>query len=104
MALELAQHLVYSPCGIPGAASPSNHRRGGPCSPEEELRAGRLYLEFSWPFVLRPLDADRTRLMLRAHNNVSPNGWPGSWMSRSAWWTSRLSYPRDVAIPGHIPH
>jgi hypothetical protein len=56
---------------------------------QEELRAGRLYLEFSWPFVLRPLDADRTRLLLRARNNVSPNGWPGCWMSRSAWWTSR---------------
>src|SRR4029453_15402324 len=45
---------------------------------QEELRAGGLYLEFSWPFVLRPLDADRTRLLLRARNNRSPKRAAGS--------------------------
>lgn len=39
---------------------------------EDELRAGGLYLEFSWAFVLRPVDAQRTRLLLRARNNVGP--------------------------------
>jgi hypothetical protein len=28
--------------------------------------------KFSWAFVLRPVDADRTRLLLRARNNVAP--------------------------------
>jgi hypothetical protein len=32
----------------------------------------RLYLEFSWAFVLRPVTADRTRPLLRARNNVAP--------------------------------
>jgi hypothetical protein len=36
------------------------------------LHAGGLYLEFSWAFVLRPVDAQRTRLLLRARNSVAP--------------------------------
>ena len=65
MALQPARHLVDS--------SLRHLWRGQPVDPtnkaalqarEEELRAGGLYLEFSWAFVLRPVTVDRTRLLL----------------------------------------
>jgi hypothetical protein len=35
-------------------------------------RDGGVYLDFSWAFVVRPLDAGHTRLLLRARGNLSP--------------------------------
>jgi hypothetical protein len=73
LALEPARHLVFYSLRHPW--------RGKPVDPsdeaalqarEEELRAGGLYLEFSWAFVLRPVDGQRMRLLLRARNNVAP--------------------------------
>src|SRR6266511_6339615 len=42
----------------------------------------------SWAFVLRPVDGGRTRLLLRARNNVAPMRLAGLLESRSGWWMS----------------
>ena len=73
MALEPARHLIYSSLRHPWRGQqvdPSDE--AALTAREEELRTGGLYLEFSWAFVLRPVAADRTRLLLRARNNVAP--------------------------------
>jgi hypothetical protein len=73
MAVESPRHLVYYSIRHPW--------RGKPVDPtdeaalrarERELRDGAVFLEFSWSFVLRPLAAERTRLLLRVRSNVSP--------------------------------
>jgi hypothetical protein len=73
MALQPARHLVYSSLRHPWRGKPVDPSdEAALTAREEELRAGGLYLEFSWAFVLRPVTADRTRLLLRARNNVAP--------------------------------
>lgn len=39
---------------------------------ERELLEGGEYIEFSWTFVLRPVDDTRTRLLIRTRANLSP--------------------------------
>jgi len=39
---------------------------------EDELIAGGVYLDFSWTFVLVPIDAQRTRLLIRARSDAHP--------------------------------
>jgi hypothetical protein len=73
LALEPARHLVYYSLRHPWRGKPVDPTdKGALQAREEELRAGGLYLEFSWAFVLRPVETDRTRLLLRARNNVAP--------------------------------
>jgi hypothetical protein len=73
MAVEPAQHLVYYSLRHPWRGKPVDPNDGAALAAREhELRVGGLYLEFSWAFVLRPVDAQRTRLLLRARNNVAP--------------------------------
>ena len=73
MALQPARHLVYSSLRHPWRGEPVDPSdEAALTAREEELRAGKLSLEFSWAFVLRPVTADRTRLSLRARNNVAP--------------------------------
>lgn len=56
-------------------------RKGHPVDPtdpaalanvERELREGGTYLDFTWSFVLRPLDEHRTRLLVRTRSNYAP--------------------------------
>jgi len=36
------------------------------------LREGGVWLDFSWAFVLRPLDDTRTRLLIRCRRTLAP--------------------------------
>lgn len=56
-------------------------RRGHPVDPtdpaalasvERSLREGGTYLDFTWTFVLLPIDQQRTRLLVRTRANYSP--------------------------------
>jgi hypothetical protein len=74
MAIEPARHLAYYSLRHPWRGKPVNPTDEAALQArEEELRAGGLYLEFSWAFLLCPVDANRTRLLLRACNNVVPS-------------------------------
>ncbi len=39
---------------------------------EEELQRGGVYIDFSWAFVLRPVDDHTTRLFIRTRANIYP--------------------------------
>ena len=73
LALEPARHLVYYSLRHPWRGQPVDPtEEAALAAREQELRAGGLYLEFSWAFVLCPVDANRTRLLLRARSKVAP--------------------------------
>ena len=73
MAVQPAQHLVYYSIRHPWHGKPVDPTDEAALrAREDELRSGGLYLEFSWAFVLRPVDAGRTGLLLRARTNVAP--------------------------------
>jgi hypothetical protein len=73
VAAEPGRHLVLWSLRHPG--------RGRPVDPydeaalrrrEAELRDGGVWLEFSWAFVLRPLDPFSTRLLVRCRGDLAP--------------------------------
>jgi hypothetical protein len=39
---------------------------------EQELLAGGVYLDCTWTFVLQPVGAARTRLLIRTRGNYAP--------------------------------
>ena len=67
MALQPPRHLVYYSLRHPWRGKPVDPSdEAALAARERELRAGGLYLEFSWAFVLRAVGAYHTRLLLRA--------------------------------------
>ncbi len=78
LAAEPGRHLVLWSLRHPGrgrAVDPSDEtalRRR-----EAELREGGVWLDFSWAFVLRPLDEFSTRLLVRCRGDLAPKAaWP----------------------------
>lgn len=68
-------HLVLSSVRHPWRPHPVDPRDPvALCRTEERVRAGGVWLEFSWAFVLRPAgpDASSTRLLVRCRANLAP--------------------------------
>lgn len=73
LAVTHGDHIVYRSIRHPFRGHPVD-----PADPtalrsvEEELVRGGTYLDFSWAFVLRALDEERTRLIIRTRANYQP--------------------------------
>jgi proline iminopeptidase len=73
LAVEPQQAIVYRSIRHPWRPHPFD-----PSDPaalhrvEEQLIAGGVYLDCTWTFVLRPVAADKTRLLVRTRGNYAP--------------------------------
>jgi hypothetical protein len=73
MAVDWGRSLVYYSIRHPWRGKPVDPTDEAALRAREvELRQGGVFLEFSWAFVLRPIDSAQTRLLYRARSNVGP--------------------------------
>jgi len=73
LAVEPHRAIVYRSVRHPWRPHPFDPSDPGAVGRvEAELITGGVYLDCTWTFVLRPVGADRTRLLVRTRGNYAP--------------------------------